>query len=101
MFEGNLTESGFDEAAQADGLKPLEWSALLARLQAAQELRSVLAAGRDSIKGNFACFSTSSTMEEQVNENGVCINPDTLADGKSCAGNVPDIAIDTQSGDRE
>lgn len=105
MFEGNLTESGFDQDVQTDGLKPLDWSALTARLSAARELRGALANHRDSVKGNFACFSKSGpetgSADEQINENGVCVNPDTLADGKSCAGNKPDIAIDTQSGDRE
>ena len=101
MFEENLTESGFDQAIQLDGLKPLDWAALKAQLSAARELRSVLAGHRDSSKGNFACFTTSATLDERVNENGVRVNPDTLADGKCCAGNRSDSTVDNQSGDRE
>ncbi len=101
MFEGTLTESGFDEAAESSGLKPLEWPVLVAQLAAARELRRALATRRVSASGNFARFSTACASEEKINENATRVNPDALVDGKSSAGNVPDIAIETQSGDRE
>jgi len=101
MIEGNLTNSSFDRAPKVEGLKPLDWQALVVQLAAARELRAELAGSRDPAKGNFACFSASDPAGEQVNENRVCINSDTLADGKSFAGKKPEVTIDTQSGDRE
>ena len=99
MFERNFSDSGFEQPAKTGALRPLVWSEVSARLAAAHELRSATRKHRKVAAGNFARFT--STPSGSLNENTAAVNPDALADGKCSGANVPDTAIETQSGDRE
>jgi hypothetical protein len=111
MFEGNLQEAGFVSAVQTDGqtdgLQPLEWPVLVARLAAARDLRSVFTrrkvAGKSGGSGNFACFSAGESSGETaiLNKSAPRVNRNSSADCKDNEAIVPAAALEADNGDRE
>lgn len=111
MFEGNLQEAGFASAVQtggptdgqADGLRPLEWPVLVARLAAARDLRSVFARRKLQGGGNFACFSAAESLGSAaiLNKSASGVNRNASADCKDNGAIVPAAALEAGTGDRE
>ena len=97
-METNLLQPGAQLAADDQGLRPIEWSVLGARLTAAFELRDAMANRRSVSRGNFARFAAAA---EHLNEIGAGVNRDALADRKRDAIIMPDMANEAPSGDRE
>lgn len=99
MFEGNISESGFEKAMDSGELRPLEWSALTARLSAARDLRQLVSNRTANITGNFDRFT--SGPDANLNESPHGVNPTGLGERKDNGPNVPGTASDAVSGDRE
>lgn len=97
-METNPLQTGAQSAVDDQGLRPIEWPVLRARLGAAFELRGAMANRRSVSRGNFARFAAAAG---HLNEMGAGVNRDGLADRKRDAIILPDMANEAPSGDRE
>jgi hypothetical protein len=93
MFEGKppIVPEGHDsrgELAGADSLRPLTWSDLRARLEAARDFRASLRQGEG---GEFASFDATSARRIAALANGKRgVNPSDLANRKQdCGTSIP------------
>jgi hypothetical protein len=89
MFEGKLPDVGgakpFDRAGAAqDSLRAVSWSDLVARLEAARELRAELGSGETGGGASFDPDSARHIAELAGDKQG--INFDDLANGKAAGG---------------
>jgi hypothetical protein len=90
MYEGKLSHAGpaqtFDRTGAApDRLRAVSWSDLVAKLEAARELRAELGAGEGGGDGSFD--PDSARHIAALGEGKQDINLDDLADGKA-AGSI-------------
>lgn len=89
MYEGKLTSVGpaqpLDRTGGApDPLRPVSWSDLVAKLEAARELRAELGAGESGGDGSFD--PDSARHIAALGEGKQDINLDVLANGKAAGG---------------
>lgn len=104
MFEGNIHESGFEKAMEGGGLRQLDWGALVARFEAARELRGLLNTNRNARAGNFQNFSKvlgPAQTTPNLNAEPCFVNPDISIDGKDTCAIKGSAANDAVTGDRE
>lgn len=99
MFERTNLETGFENALETDGLRPLSWAELSARFAATHDLRRVFSARGGQSAGNFASFHSDTATD--LNENIRSVNLDALGEHKNNGSNKPDTASDVTTGDRE
>ena len=103
MYEGNLFQADgkplADSAAcGSDGLRPLCWVELVARLGAARDFRRVMEA---RFRAGGSSFDRSSARHlATLGESKRGINPFTLADGKAPDGIDSAGSSDMMTGDR-
>jgi hypothetical protein len=89
MFEGKLSGAAATKplgraAVAAERLRPVSWSDLVAKLEAARELRAELGAGETSADASFD--PDSARHIAALAEGKQDINLDGLADGKVAGG---------------
>ena len=99
MFERTNLETGFENALERDGLRPLSWAELSARFAATHDLRRVFSARGGQSAGNFATFHSGAAAD--LNGNTPFVNLDALGEHKNNGSIMPDTASDVTTGDRE
>lgn len=103
MYETPFIESAhFAQDGEATGggasLRPLEWSALLARIAAAQDLRDFLHANRQAGASSFAGLAQGARHPMKHNEPDV--NPVALEAGKGSRAKGDGVVTDAAMSDR-
>ena len=78
-----LLEGADDGVGEGEGLRTLEWSALLARLAAERDLRREFAAGRDACRAAADFINGAALVAGDSSHVAPSVNPDTLANLKS------------------
>ena len=99
MFEGHAIHVAFEDAADEPALRRLHWSDLVARLEAARDLRMVLGGTSPAISASFGrgaagYFAAAGEGKPGVNQEG--LGHCKSADGRDIS--TPHPATD---GDRE
>ena len=99
MIEGNLHEAGFNVPEKSNGLQPLEWSVLTARLAAVHDLRGAFKGRLAGAAGNVARFTSGAQNPngETLNETMASVNPVGSADDKRCGSKAAATEIDGPS----
>lgn len=102
MYEGIIVRTGGAVARESDfganGLRILSWGEVTARLEAARDLRRMMAARHDIGAGSFNLASARHLAAQ--GDGKPAVNPIALANGKIACGIVDAETGDVLSGDR-
>ena len=109
MFEGHIKHLGLDETDESSVLRHMRWTDLVARLEAARELRAKLKRSHSSSFSAFSAHLGEAPEEDEGNagkdrtgENGKRgINQDVLSHGKFSRRRPVAVANDAAHGDRD